>query len=118
MRNRRTATSRRRERGYIWDYAARAGVTVRSYGEFVDNLSKSAGRRRRRDRVGARPEEPRRADASRPSISRSPISKRVDTWLQEFNGFVQNGNLPQLSILHLGNDHTLGTTPARRRRGR
>ena len=37
--------------------------------------------------------------------------KRVDTWLQEFNGFVQNGNLPQLSILHLGNDHTQGTTP-------
>ena len=30
------------ERGYIWDYALRASVSVRSYGEFVDNVSKSA----------------------------------------------------------------------------
>src|SRR5262249_44237907 len=30
------------ERGYIWDFANRARVTVRSYGEFVDHKSKSA----------------------------------------------------------------------------
>jgi len=38
-------------------------------------------------------------------------NKRVDVWLQEFNGFIQNNNLPQLSIIHLGNDHTRGTAP-------
>jgi hypothetical protein len=38
-------------------------------------------------------------------------NKRVDTWLTEFNEFVANNNLPQLSILHLGNDHTRGATP-------
>jgi len=37
--------------------------------------------------------------------------RRVDRWLQEFQGYVQNGNLPRLSIIRLGNDHTAGTTP-------
>src|SRR4029077_8652632 len=38
-------------------------------------------------------------------------NKRADTWLQELNQFVENRNLPRLSIVHLGNDHTRGTTP-------
>src|SRR5207244_7912308 len=35
--------------------------------------------------------------------------KRVDTWLAEFQQFEANGNLPQLSIIRLPNDHTAGT---------
>ena len=38
-------------------------------------------------------------------------NKRVDIWLREFTAYVQNGNLPQLSIMRLGNDHTNGTAP-------
>src|SRR5262249_23980635 len=30
------------EQGYIWDYAVRAGVSVRSYGEFVENQGKTS----------------------------------------------------------------------------
>ncbi len=98
------------ESGYIWDYAARAGVSVRSYGEFVENRSKSAS-----GDVVAVESVPGLKNLVAPSFAAFDLTitdqKRVDTWLQEFNGFVQNGNLPQLSILHLGNDHTLGTTP-------
>jgi hypothetical protein len=38
-------------------------------------------------------------------------SKRVETWLQEFRQYEANGNLPQLSIIRLPNDHTAGTRP-------
>ena len=37
--------------------------------------------------------------------------KRFDAWLPEFASYVANGNLPQLSIIHLPNDHTAGRTP-------
>jgi len=38
-----------------------------------------------------------------------PDNKRVDAWLAEFRAFEANGQLPALSILRLGNDHTSGT---------
>jgi YVTN family beta-propeller protein len=98
------------ESGYIWDYAQRARVSVRSYGEFVQNTSKSAA-----GDVVAIEAVPGLKNLVAPSFAAFDLTitdqKRVDAWLQEFNGFVQNGNLPQLSILHLGNDHTQGTTP-------
>jgi YVTN family beta-propeller protein len=98
------------ESGYIWDYAARARVSVRSYGEFAENRSKSAG-----GDVTAVETVPGLKNLVAPAFAAFDLEitdqKRVDTWLQEFNGFVLNNNLPQLSILHLGNDHTRGTAP-------
>jgi YVTN family beta-propeller protein len=38
-------------------------------------------------------------------------SDRVLEWQKEFQQFVANNNLPQLTILRLPNDHTSGTTP-------
>jgi YVTN family beta-propeller protein len=40
-----------------------------------------------------------------------PDQIRVDEWLREFTYYVRVGNLPQLSVMELGNDHTSGTTP-------
>jgi len=40
-----------------------------------------------------------------------PDARRIDIWLEEFRRFEQQGGLPQLSILRLGNDHTQGTSP-------
>jgi DNA-binding beta-propeller fold protein YncE len=98
------------ESGYIWDYATRARVSVRSYGEFAQNLTKSAT-----GDVLAGEAVPGLKNLVSPTFAAFDLTisdqKRVDYWLQEFNGFVQNGNLPQLSIIHLGNDHTQGTTP-------
>ena len=98
------------ETGYIWDYAARAGVSVRSYGEFVENRAKSAS-----GDVLVVEAVPGLKNLVSPAFAGFDLTitdqKRADTWLREFTQFVQNGNLPQLSILHLGNDHTQGTMP-------
>ncbi len=98
------------EMGYIWDYAQRARVSVRSYGEFVQHLSKSPA-----GDVVAIESVPGLKGLVAPAFAGFDLeitdNKRVDTWLQEFNAFVQDGNLPQLSIVHLGNDHTRGATP-------
>jgi YVTN family beta-propeller protein len=98
------------ESGYIWDFATRARVSVRSYGEFVQHLSKSAA-----GDVVAIESVPGLKNAVAPSFAGFDLditdNKRVDTWLQEFHAFTQNNTLPQLSILHLGNDHTRGAMP-------
>ncbi len=95
--------------GYIWDFATRANVTVRSYGEFVDKDEKTGV-----------------VEASVPGLQghfspdyppfdlNIPDNKRVDAWLREFREFEQNGQLPQLTIIRLGNDHTAATRPGAR----
>jgi DNA-binding beta-propeller fold protein YncE len=100
--------------GYIWDAAVRNGLAVRSYGEFAHWGEGSAD-----DRAwGTVP-----AVASVPGLEghvspmyppwdlNIPDNTRIDAWARELAGFEKNGNLPALSILRLGNDHTNGTRP-------
>jgi DNA-binding beta-propeller fold protein YncE len=98
------------ESGYLWDYATRAGVSVRSYGEFVYHVSKSPA-----GDVVAEANVPGLKGLVAPAYAGFDLdiadNKRVDSWLAEFRDFVSNGNLPALSILHLGNDHTKGSVP-------
>jgi DNA-binding beta-propeller fold protein YncE len=93
--------------GYIWDRAAAKGLSYRSYGEFIKN--------------GRTPEDPgsttvealkghfdpkfRGYDLSYPDV------KRADRFLEELAGFEKNGDLPNLVVLRLPNDHTSGTRP-------
>jgi DNA-binding beta-propeller fold protein YncE len=98
--------------GYIWDACTRAGVSVRSYGEFTE-LAEAP--------EGAKPGAPRQAVARVPGLVGHihptyppwdllvPDNKRVDVWLEEFRQFEKDGGLPSLSIFRLGNDHTAGT---------
>jgi YVTN family beta-propeller protein len=93
--------------GYIWDMARRTGVSVRSYGEFVD-----------------RDEQTGRSEASVPGLQgfinpdyppydlNIRDNTRVDVWVKEFNVFVRDGSVPGLSIIRLGNDHTAATRPS------
>jgi len=96
--------------GYLWDNARRARVTVRSYGEFVAHVSRSAN-----GDVVAVESVPGLKGVVAPAFAGFDLDitdqKRVDTWLSEFEEFVKNGNLPQLSIIRLANDHTQGTRP-------
>ncbi len=92
--------------GYLWDFATRAGVTVRSYGEFVS-----------RDRMTGL------MKASVPGLEGLvhpkyppydlgiPDQTRADIWLDEFRRYEADGSLPRLSIIRLPNDHTSGTRP-------
>jgi DNA-binding beta-propeller fold protein YncE len=95
--------------GYIWDFAGRAGVSVRSYGEFAAW-----------DRKGGpvHASVPGLEGKVHPSFAPFDLSipdgERVDAWLEEFRQFEKEGGLPRLSIFHLGGDHTSGTAPGSR----
>ena len=92
--------------GYLWDFARRAGVSVRSYGEFGD-WNKRGG--------VVQATVPGLAGLLHPSYPPWDLTiqdnARVDVWLKEFREFEQNGRLPRLSIMRLPNDHTAGTSP-------
>jgi DNA-binding beta-propeller fold protein YncE len=92
--------------GYIWDFAKRAGVTVRSYGEFA------AWARKGGDVHASVPGLEGLVHPSYPPFDLTvPDVTRADIWLEEFRTFERDGNLPQLSIIRLGGDHTSGTSP-------
>jgi DNA-binding beta-propeller fold protein YncE len=90
--------------GYLWDRCAEAGLSYRSYGEWVKNAKK--------------PDDPGKAKVKALEDHFDPYfrafdldytdQKRADRFLEEFNRMEKEGNLPRLTIVHLGNDHTQG----------
>jgi DNA-binding beta-propeller fold protein YncE len=96
------------ERGYLWDQAAQAGVSYRSYGEFVFNG--------RRATDPARPSLPvlrehidplyRGFDLDYPDV------RRAERFIAELRRFEVSGDMPRLQVVRLGNDHTSGTLAA------
>jgi len=136
---------------YLWDAAARAGLTYRNYGEFVATLSEADVKAVRENRAKSYPDlsptvsafptkkslegrvstDYRNFDmdtpdamtvdsyrAARESSSVSPLisnshadvrfrgNSRFGAWLEEF----RTGQLPNLSVIRLSNDHTDGVT--------
>jgi len=92
--------------GYIWDVAKRANVSVRSYGEFATWDGKNP------PVTATVPGLDGLVHPSFPPFDLSiPDNQRVDIWLEEFKQFEQSGDLPRLSIIRLGGDHTEGTSP-------
>jgi YVTN family beta-propeller protein len=95
--------------GYLWDLCQRHGISYRSYGEFVFN--------------GATFEDTVRAGVPALIDHVAPRYLGYDThysdldreraWLEEFDRYDRNGDLPQLSIIRLPNDHTEGTCSGR-----
>jgi DNA-binding beta-propeller fold protein YncE len=96
--------------GYIWDYAQRQGIGVRSYGEFVQNQTRLPN-----GDVTAVGMVPGLVGMVAPAYAGWDLgirdSKRIDKWLEEFTAFQRDRNLPQLSIIRLANDHTNGSKP-------
>ena len=100
--------------GYLWDLAARAGITYRNYGAFVNESEDppAAG-------GGIRTVETKRALVNHTNTAYSgwnldiPDQARVDVWLRDFQEFVRGGNLPALEIMTLPNDHTSGAHAGR-----
>ncbi|MFM8356941.1 MAG: bifunctional YncE family protein/alkaline phosphatase family protein, partial [Verrucomicrobiota bacterium] len=92
--------------GYLWDQARKAGVSFRSYGEWIA--------------LPSRPEEPARARVPsleghfdpwfRPYDLDYPDVKRAERFIAELRRFEQEGSMPRLQILRLPNNHTYGTT--------
>jgi YVTN family beta-propeller protein len=92
--------------GYLWDFAKRAGVTVRSYGEFAVWPRRGGVVR------AAVPGLEGLVHPSYPPFDLGvPDAERAAIWLEEFRSFERDGTLPRLSIIRLGGDHTNGTRP-------
>jgi YVTN family beta-propeller protein len=106
--------------GYIWDACTRAGVSVRSYGEFVardttatPSAEPSTDMARNRGATPVKASVPGLVGHIHPTYPPFDLSirdnARVDIWLDEFHAFEKNGQLPGLSIIRLGGDHTDAT---------
>jgi DNA-binding beta-propeller fold protein YncE len=91
--------------GYLWDLAAAAGITYRSYGEFVANPGEigPAMQARAPALVGHFCPEFRSFDLAWPD------AKRVDAFVAELSAFEKGGDLPRLCVVRLPQDHTAGT---------
>ncbi|MBY0232744.1 MAG: beta-propeller fold lactonase family protein, partial [Gemmataceae bacterium] len=95
--------------GYLWDRAKAAGVSYRSYGEWIANGAKrkEGGYEDSKARVKALEGhfDPRFRgyDLDYPDV------KRAERFIEELKRFEKEGGFPQLTILRLPNDHTYGT---------
>jgi YVTN family beta-propeller protein len=96
--------------GYLWNAALRAGISTRNYGEFTTELSMKPEPRIVSHMAGL-------AEVTDPAfpgfdLAYSDVDRETE-WAREFATYVANGNLPQLEIVRLPNDHTAGTSPNR-----
>ena len=96
--------------GYLWDGAIRAGLPVRNYGFFVDNLGRAAAFPANLTTAQAQP-------ALTAFSSRTDVNFRgydlnnadyylYQEWAREVDTTFANGNLPALSLVRLPHDHT------------
>jgi hypothetical protein len=93
-------------RGYLWDLARRAGISFANFGEFaIVEQEPGAGKRYR----GSKPFLAAHTDPRYPAFDMAiPDQVRVDVWMDAFHGWVAQGEMPALQILHLPCDHTAG----------
>ena len=97
--------------GYLWDMAARAGISLRNYGEFV--VPDDAGGHVRY--IGDKPFLKTHTNPNYAGFDLGKLDQgRMDVWLREFATYVKQGEMPQLEIVRLPNDHTAGTRPGSR----
>lgn len=91
--------------GFIWDRARKAGISYRDYGEW--NVADSKDPKHDRNYLAGLKDhfDPNYLD----EIGRVTDQARMDEFEREFREFEKDGNLPQLIVLHLPNDHTMGT---------
>ena len=92
--------------GYLWDRARLAGITYRSYGEFINaptNRNEPAT-----TRVAAL--QGHFDEWFRPWDMDYPDVKRAERFLDELKRFEREGDMPRLQVVRLPNDHTWGTT--------
>ena len=83
--------------GYIWDYCKRAGVSYRSYGEFAGDGEASL-----KSLKGHICMQSPGFDLNITDIHREEI------WARDFDSLLRINQVPGLSTIRLGNDHTSG----------
>ena len=90
--------------GYLWDHAAAAGVTYRSYGEFTFNPDSTnrAVQTNVKSLKGHIDEWYHGFDLDYPDTA------RADRFIADIKNYERTGDMPRLQIVRLGNDHTHG----------
>lgn len=90
------------DRGFIWDYCKRAGVSYRTYGEFADNYKANI---------------PVLENHFCPYYTswdqKVRDTTRVNQWKRDFDSLVAVNALPRLNTLRIINDHTEGLNVGR-----
>jgi len=82
--------------GFIWDYAQRAGISFRSYGEFAEQRMKL-------------PNLKNNCSLKYPGYNLSIKDvTRFEAWKTDFDSLLTKNSVPNLNIIRLGNDHTAG----------
>jgi DNA-binding beta-propeller fold protein YncE len=91
--------------GYLWDRCAEAGVSYRSYGEWIQpgRTPKDPGKARVKALEGHFDPMFRGWDLNYPDV------RRAERFIEELHRFERDGGFPSLTILRLPNDHTSGT---------
>lgn len=91
--------------GYLWDRCAEAGISYRSYGEWIEpgKTLNEPGKARVKALEGHFDPMFRGWDLNYPDV------KRAERFIEELHRFERDGGFPSLIILRLPNDHTSGT---------
>ena len=95
--------------GYLWDRAAEAKVTYRSYGEWIANGAKNKDGSFEDSKASVKALEGHFDPKFRGYDLDYKDVDRAKRFLSELKRFEKEGTMPQLQILRLPNDHTSGT---------
>ncbi|HEV8125721.1 MAG TPA: alkaline phosphatase family protein [Gemmatimonadales bacterium] len=91
--------------GYLWDLVEKAGITLRNYGEFVNDAPVNGRYRATKTFLNDH------TNSDFPGWDLDiPDQRRMDVWLPEFQQYIRDGNLPQLEFVRLPSDHTSGAS--------
>jgi len=99
--------------GYVWDLAARKGISFRDYGEFVAQGGKDA-------EIGewhgpAEGDKAALVGHTNPDFPPFNLTitdqKRADIWIAELARYEQVDSMPAFEIVRLPNDHTAAAKP-------
>lgn len=83
--------------GFFWDYAKRAGVTFRSYGEHVEGF-----------RTVYKPLEGHYAKTFKGFDLGYLDTERMKHWQQDFDSLLTINKVARLNVIRIGDDHTSG----------
>jgi YVTN family beta-propeller protein len=96
-------------RGYLWDAAARAGVSLRNYGEFVLGEGSDASRVPNGYKGLKQVLKANTCDSFPAYNLNVADQRRADVFISELRDFERRDAWPQLMIVRLPNDHTAGS---------
>jgi YVTN family beta-propeller protein len=95
--------------GYLWDLAKRKGISFRNFGEFV--IPQGGEENAPASYRGVKPFLLANTSREYPGYNLDiQDQKRADVWIRELGGYAARGDMPQLQILRLPNDHTSGAS--------